>query len=687
MADVVVAASQKDQRIGSAGLLQLTQTIAHATTLSDWLPIVVRDCAHHFGVDYVRVIVLNQRHQPFAVSGPDTNGPAPTDVLNPVLEQVLQSAETLVIQADSLVDGATAYASFQSVLLLPLTAHKTTLGVLELASSAEPREWTAEERTFAQVVAGQLALAIANIDLQSSTNQRDQEITTLNDIAATITSTLDPRQVYRLVVQKINEYFRVEAGSLLLLDPQTDELVFVMTLEAGAEKLAGVRVPPGQGLVGEVIRTRQPVVVLDAQNDPRFYKKVSEDVGFVTHSSLCVPMLVKGRELGVIQLLNKIEGDFDNDDMTRLSAMANTIAVAIDNANLFQEVAQNRNRLQAILNSTEDGILTIDMDDVVVTANPMIERLFGLMWHKLVGQQGSAILSQISERTRPISDSLNVNVNPDIIELEIIKPHTGFVRQVNLPVFNANNEQIGRLIVFHDITEERELASIRDDYTGMLVHDLRAPLTAIINGLTMVRRGFAGPINDQQRELLDIANNSSQEMVGMINTLLDISKMEAGELVLNRAPCSVYEIVERGMERLITSARTFNIDLQQDMALNLPILDADQDKLVRVLQNLLDNAIKFTPVNGSVIVQVRLVDDDPDGPAVRWSVIDTGPGIPESYRVRIFDKFVQVGHKKGTGLGLTFAKLATEAHGGRIWVDSIEGQGSTFSFTVPFTPA
>ncbi|MBA3470231.1 MAG: GAF domain-containing protein [Herpetosiphonaceae bacterium] len=685
MADVVVASSQKDQRLGSAGLLQLTQTIAHATTLSDWLPIVVRDCALHFGVDYVRVIVLNQRHQPFVVSVPEPNGTPSTSVLNPVLEQVLQTAEMQVIQAEALVETDGPYARFQSVLLLPLTAHKTTLGVLELASSEESREWSAEEHAFAQVVAGQLALAIANIDLQASSNQRDQEITTLNDIAATITSTLDPRQVYRLVVQKINEYFRVEAGSLLLLDPQTDELVFVMTLEAGAEKLAGVRVPPGQGLVGEVIRTRQPVVVLDAQNDPRFYKKVSEDVGFITRSSLCVPMLVKGREIGVIQLLNKVEGDFDNDDVTRLSAMANTIAVAIDNATLFQEVAQNRNRLQAILNSTEDGILTIDMDDVVVTANPMIERLFGLMWHKLVGQQGSEILNQILERTRPISEPLNVN--PDIIELEILKPHTGFVRQVNLPVFNANNEQIGKLIVFHDITEERELASIREDYTGMLVHDLRAPLTAIINGMTMVRRGFAGPINDQQRELLDIANNSSQEMVGMINTLLDISKMEAGELVLNRAPCSVYEIVERGMERLVTSARTFNIDLQQDMALNLPILDADQDKLVRVLQNLLDNAIKFTPVNGSVSVQVRLVDDEPDSPAVRWSVIDTGPGIPETYRLRIFDKFVQVGQKKGTGLGLTFAKLATEAHGGRIWVDSIEGQGSTFSFTIPFTPA
>lgn len=686
MADGVVTLLNSGQQIGSGGLLELTQKMAQATVLSDLLPSVVHDCATQFMVKHVRIIVLNQRHQhrPLIVATPNSNGNLPTEPMNPLVQQVIDSGKPAIAQQpfDAAVDG---YQELGSVLLLPLTAHNTTFGVLELATLDNARCWLPEECFAGQMIATHLALAIANIELHASATQRNQEITTLNEIAATITSTLDPRQVYRLVVQKINEYFRVEAGSLSLLDPQTNELVFVMTLEAGEEKLAGVRVPPGQGLVGEAIRTHQPVVVLDAQNDPRFYKKVSEDVGFVTRSVLCVPMLVKGREIGVIQLLNKLEGDFDTDDVTRLSAMANTIAVAIDNASLFQEVAQNRNRLQAILNSTEDGILTMDMDDVVVTANPMMEKLFGLVWHTLVGQQGAKILSYIGERTRPSSES--TNVSSDIIELEVLKPHSGFVRQVTLPVYNAANEQIGKLIIFHDITEERELARIREDYTGMLVHDLRAPLTAIINGMTMVRRGFAGPINDQQRELLDIANNSSQEMVGMINTLLDISKMEAGEFVLNRAPCSVYDIVDRALERLITSARSVNIDLQQDMALSLPILDADQDKLVRVLQNLLDNAIKFTPVNGTVVVKVRPINDEPGGPAVRWSVIDTGPGIPETYRSRIFDKFVQVGQKKGTGLGLAFAKLATEAHGGRIWVDSTEGQGSTFSFTIPYTPA
>lgn len=681
MADSVQLLTHSNHSGVGKRFVALTRAIAAATSLNDLLPTIVRESVAGFEVQQARVVVFDERRpQPLTAAFPlDV---ASSAIPTAFLDDVRQSGELRIITDTS---AFPEYQDVQSVLLLPLLAHNTVLGVLELGMGDGPQVFGDDDIALTQLVAGQLGLTIANIQLQISTEKRDQEINTLNDIAATITSSLDPRQVYRLVVQKINEYFHVEAGSLLLLDQQTDELVFMMTLEAGEEKLAGVRVPPGQGLVGEAIRTRQPVVVLDAQNDPRFYKKVSEDVGFVTRSVLCVPMLVKGREIGVIQLLNKLEGDFDTDDANRLSLMANTIAVAIDNANLFQQVAENRNRLQAILNSTEDGILTIDMDDVVVTANPMLEQLFGLMWHRLVGQSGSKILTTIAERTRVLDESTNGNAN--VTELEIFKPHSGFVRQLTLPVYNANTEQIGKLIIFHDITEERELARIRDDYTGMLVHDLRAPLTAIINGLLMVRRGFAGPINEQQRELLDIANNSSQDMVGMINTLLDISKMEAGEFILNRAPCSVYEIVGRVNERLITSARSVNITIKLDVALNLPILDADQDKIVRVLQNLLDNALKFSPVNSEIVVRVKQMDDEAAGNVICWSVLDTGPGIPEGYRTSIFDKFVQVGQKKGTGLGLTFAKLTTEAHGGRIWVESVEGAGSTFSFTIPCTPA
>ncbi|GAA5526929.1 ATP-binding protein [Herpetosiphon gulosus] len=675
MADV--ATTQNHARpISGFQLLAIAEAINNAANLGFLLATVAELCATGFGVEVVKLgLLANEHHSgssiPYLYGNPSK---ASQKLLDQAIAQTIEQ-KTAVLPSNE--ESAPA-----QLLTLPLLASQQVVGFLALLLPKKGR-WAAEAIEAARLVAHNLALAISAFQLKEYTAKRNQEINTLNDIAATITSSLDPRQVYRLVVKKINEYFQVEAGSLLLLDPVTNELVFVMTLEAGEEKLAGVRVPPGQGLVGAAITTRQPVVVLDAQNDPRFYRRVSEDVGFVTRSVLCVPMLVKNREIGVIQLLNKLEGVFNTEDTQRLQAMANTVGVAIDNANLFHEVSQNRNRLQALLNSTTDGILMIDPDDVVLTANPMLGELFGWEWRNIIGEAGSDILARIKEQSRVVNEL----PNSETCEIEVLRPRTRYVRQEPLPVRNNFGNVIGTLIVFHDITEEYQLAQIREDYMGMLVHDLRAPLTAIINGMTMVRRGFAGPINDQQRELLDIANNSSQEMVGMINTLLDISKMEAGELVLNRAPCSAYEIVDRASERLINSARSVDISINLDMALNLPIIDADQDKIVRILQNLLDNAIKFTPVGGSVTIRVRQLTDN-EKQTICWSVIDAGPGIPESYRAKIFDKFVQVaGQKKGTGLGLAFAKLASEAHGGRIWVESVEGEGSTFSFTIPYEPA
>src|SRR5690606_11751416 len=145
------------------------------------------------------------------------------------------------------------------------------LGVLMLGSTGAARTFSADEEALARVLAGQIAAAITAFRLNEAAQRRTQELSTLNEIAATITSTLDTREVYRLVVQKLNQYFRVEAGSLLLKDEATGELEFVMTIEGGEEKLAGVRVPAGQGVVGHVVATGQWEIVADVERDPRFY--------------------------------------------------------------------------------------------------------------------------------------------------------------------------------------------------------------------------------------------------------------------------------------------------------------------------------------------------------------------------------------------------------------------------------
>ncbi|HYF65065.1 MAG TPA: hypothetical protein VD886_19725, partial [Herpetosiphonaceae bacterium] len=232
MADLIEVMPQSDRDETRQRLLALSQTIAQATTLAMLLADAARESVGAFGVQQTRITVFDDRHhRTSVVIWPERDGAAPE--VTPLVEQARQSHS---LQVSAELPELPDYAGLKAVVLLPLIANNAVVGVWELGV-AEAHQTPADDvLALGQLVAGQLGLAVSNLLLQASTAKRDQEINTLNDIAATITSTLDPRQVYRLVVQKINEYFDVEAGSLLLLDPQTEELVFVMTLEAGEEK-------------------------------------------------------------------------------------------------------------------------------------------------------------------------------------------------------------------------------------------------------------------------------------------------------------------------------------------------------------------------------------------------------------------------------------------------------------------
>ncbi|MHB9023263.1 MAG: sensor histidine kinase [Armatimonadota bacterium] len=229
----------------------------------------------------------------------------------------------------------------------------------------------------------------------------------------------------------------------------------------------------------------------------------------------------------------------------------------------------------------------------------------------------------------------------------------------------------------------QELESLRDSLTHMIVHDLRTPLTSLLTGMMTVEG--LGELNEDQREFLEISIGGGQTLLGMINDLLDISKMESGTLTLERKETRVDALLTAALSQVAPLAREKELLLVTDIADKLPPLHADGDKLLRTVVNLLGNALKFTPPGGVVTVSVRA---EADGSAVRFAVADTGEGIPQESFARIFDKFGQVesrkaGRKMSTGLGLTFCKMVVDAHNGHIWVDSELGKGSVFTFTIP----
>lgn len=226
----------------------------------------------------------------------------------------------------------------------------------------------------------------------------------------------------------------------------------------------------------------------------------------------------------------------------------------------------------------------------------------------------------------------------------------------------------------------QEMEKLRDDMRNMIVHDLRTPLTAVIVGVEMLEKH--GDLNESQREMMSIAVGGGKTLLGMINDLLDVEKMEAGSTQLQYDQLTAATLVSGAIEQVATLAADGLTVLKSDIPTDLPTFLGDGSKLTRALVNLIANAIKFTP-NGAVTVSASN-----DAEYVRFAVRDNGAGIPAEAFGRIFEKFGQLdSHSKvGTGLGLAFCKLAVEAHGGSIAVESIPGTGSTFSFTIPLKP-
>ena len=238
--------------------------------------------------------------------------------------------------------------------------------------------------------------------------------------------------------------------------------------------------------------------------------------------------------------------------------------------------------------------------------------------------------------------------------------------------------------VSQQLEDLKRLEQVKDDLTQLVVHDLKAPLTSIVLNLDMLPPPEGADAARWARHVGD-AKRSCRSLMTLVANLLDISSMEEGKLRLSREPLVLADLVASVMGEFQVQAEEEGIQLGADVPPDLPLVRADHDLLRRVLANLLSNALKHSPPKTGVQIRAALAKA---GGVVRMDVVDQGEGIPEAYHQKIFEKFGQVetarpGPRLNKGLGLTFCKLAVEAHGGRIWVQSAVGRGSTFSFTIP----
>jgi two-component system phosphate regulon sensor histidine kinase PhoR len=371
-----------------------------------------------------------------------------------------------------------------------------------------------------------------------------------------------------------------------------------------------------------------------------------------------------------------IDADRSGDALEALAVSLNDTAARLDRT--IRTLTEERNLSAAILGSMVEGVAVVNATERLLFANPGFAEILEL---DAPPESGSALV-EVVRQTELIEAVREVLKGAPRVETEIV---TGTLRQRFFAVTVASvraAEASGAVVVLHDITDLRKLERVRRDFVANVSHEFKTPLTAI--------QGFAetllaGAMEDRQNRLrfLEIILDHSRRLARLTDDLLKLSKMDAERLELEIRRVSVSQFVESCIETTQRSAAEKDLRISVNVRETIPDIAADRRLLAEVLQNLLDNAIQYTPSGGQIMVSACA-----NGNEVTFTVSDTGIGIPRADQPRIFERFYRVDVARsrevgGTGLGLSIAKHLVEAHGGRIWVESEIGQGSQFHFTVP----
>ncbi|MBI5210729.1 MAG: HAMP domain-containing protein [Elusimicrobia bacterium] len=345
------------------------------------------------------------------------------------------------------------------------------------------------------------------------------------------------------------------------------------------------------------------------------------------------------------------------------------------------KVVAEQRKTDAILFSSSDGVLMTDTGGKIRLANRRALEFFGLESGTSV--DGKDIPETVAEpKLRDAIAAALAEPKPDVakdVNLSTEKAHK-YLQVASKPLVSPKDgKTLGVLTSIRDVTLEKEIEKMKEEFLHYITHDLRNPLGSAMGFIEVLLKGVVGVLSPEQHNMVSSIQRSMSRLMSMINNILDIAKMESGRIRLQLQSASLSGVVCRSMAILESLAKQKKIQVSLDAA-EEHTLDIDPDLVERVFTNLLGNAIKYTPAGGSITIS--LADE---GKHIRCCVADTGDGIPESYREKVFEKFEQVtGQRKGgTGLGLTITKFFVESHRGRIWVESEVGKGSRFIFTLP----
>lgn len=506
--------------------------------------------------------------------------------------------------------------------------------------------------------------------------------------------TLD--EVLTLIIHAINREINVESGSVLLREWQSDQLYFAKILRGDAQHFSSLRIKVGQGIAGWVAQTGQAVVVDDVSQDTRWYSGIDRVTGFTTRSILCVPLIASGEVIGVIELVNKVDGVFTKNDLLLLEAIATQVAPAIQNkrlqgqmlssrmtsTELFRRVENAKQEWEQTVDAIDEAIALVDQDCYILRANRVLASWAGVSNTELVGKRCWEIFHDTS---------LPPEECPHLRLLKTRQPAEGEVESSRLgrtfwlkayPLHNSTGEYIGSVNVWRDITTEKRLQaqliqSEKMAATGRLAasiaHEINNPLQAI-SGCIDLAQATSDP--EKIKRYLALATTELERLAGVVRRMLDFYRPARAE----RVPVNVRELME---DVLLLSGKRLQharVHVQTRWAEDIPYISGVADQLKQVFLNMILNATEAMPQGGTLDIRGQTVRDGGDW--VVLSIADSGAGVSPQDLERIFEPFFTT-KPDGTGLGLAVSHSIITQHGGRIIVDSAPGHGTTFTIWLP----
>ena len=647
--------------------------------------------------------------------------------------QVITSGQPLLLHGAETVEniGSVVYGKPDtplSILAVPMTLSGRTVGMLS-AQSYQPNVYTEDDLQILSTLANQAAVAIQNGRLFNETErlarelemrvvertaqlQHEQQNTeTLLRILTEVSASLDLDRALNRTLGLLNDAIGAEQGTIMLLNAEDNLLHFRAGYGYLSDKVSGegrgFKLKIGEGLAGWVVERREPALINDLINDPRWVR-----TGASSHehrSAIAMPLLVAEDVIGVLLVFHRKPSYFSGELLNMVKAIAGQVAVAINNAHLYELIRDQAERLgsmlrreqedasrsQAILEAVADGVLVTGPNNRISFLNQSAAEILDLEPGRIIGQSLDVFAGLFGKSAGTWMETIRnwsdgpIAYEPGETYAEQLDLENGRIILVHLSPVILQNDFLGTVSIFRDITHEVEVDRLKSEFVATVSHELRTPMTSIRGYVDVLLMGAAGAVNENQVHFLNIVKNNTERLNILVNDLLDVSRIESGRVTLSPQALDLREIAEDVIGDILRRSQEENrpMALSLDAPKKLPHVYGDIERVRQILGNLVDNAYHYTPENGTITVHIHSPNG---GQEVQVDVTDNGVGIPLEDQTRVFERFYRGEHPlvlatPGTGLGLSIVKQIVEMHKGRIWMKStgVPGDGSIFSFTLP----